>query len=120
MVIKNGPVQRRRALLVRLGIHVGFIGQKQFRHVLVALNRRPVQRRIAMVLLSIYIGMLGQEQFGNVLVALNRRQVQRRIAVVVFTENQIRVLFEQRLDLCQVALASRVTNLAGSHVIPSA
>jgi hypothetical protein len=73
-----------------------------------------------MVLLSIYIGMLGQEQFGNVLVALNRRQVQRRIAVVVFTENKIRVLFEQRLDLCQVALASRVTNLAGSHVIPSA
>jgi hypothetical protein len=38
--------------------------------------------------------------------------VQRRRAVVVFAENKIRIVFEQRLDLSQVALPSRVMNLA--------
>ena len=38
--------------------------------------------------------------------------MQRRPAVVVFAENQIRIVFEQRLDLFQVAILGRVMNLA--------
>jgi hypothetical protein len=38
--------------------------------------------------------------------------VQRRPPEVIFAENQIRVVFEQQLDLCQVAIRSRVMNLA--------
>ena len=36
--------------------------------------------------------------------------MQRRPAVVVFAENQIRIGFEQRLDLFQVALPSSLMN----------
>ncbi len=104
-------VQRRHAGAV-LGIDLGFVGQQQFRHVLVAANRREVQRRLALVVLGIDIGLVGQQQFRHVLVAIKRRKVQRRRAVFVFAENQIRIVFEQRLDLFQVANLGRVMNLA--------
>ena len=64
------------------------------------------------VVLGIDLGLVGQQQFRHVLVALNRRHVQRRPAVVVLAENQIRIVFEQRLDLFQVAILGRVMNLA--------
>ena len=112
-------VQRRPAVVV-LGIDLGLVGQQQFRHVLVALNRRPVQRRHAVVVLGIDLGLVGQQQFRHVLVAPIRRIVQRRPAVVVFAENQIRIAFEQRLDLFQVASLGRVMNLAAeSEAAPS-
>jgi hypothetical protein len=38
--------------------------------------------------------------------------MQRRIAVVVFAGNQIRIFFEQRLDLLQVTATNRLMNLA--------
>jgi hypothetical protein len=41
-----------------------------------------------------------------------RCPVQRRKAVFVFAENQIRIILEQRSYLIQVALRSRVMNLA--------
>ena len=145
VAIERRLVQRRVAVVVP-GIDLGLVGQQQFRHVLVAPDRRIVQRRRAVVVPGIDLGLVGQQQFRHVLVAIKRRHsakasspllslaltsallassnsatslwpssrrpVQRRPAVVVFAENQIRIVFEQRLDLFQVAIPGRVMNLA--------
>jgi hypothetical protein len=48
--------------------------------------------------------------FRHILAARSRRHVQRRIAVFVLAENQIRIVFEQYLDRCQVTSPSSVKN----------
>jgi pimeloyl-ACP methyl ester carboxylesterase len=63
------------------------------------------------------IGLVGQQQFRHVLVAGKRCHMQRRQAKAVFGENQIRIAFEQRLDLSQVAISRGVMNLAADRGI---
>ena len=81
---------------------------------------RKVQRRISIFLPGIDVGPVGKQQFSHVLVAIQGRPVQRSIAVVAFAGNQIRIVFEQCLDLCQVAPGRRITNLASPHIVPVA
>jgi hypothetical protein len=74
-------------------LFVAAVLEQQVRHFFVAFMRRARQRSMTIRVLS-------------------RCNVQRRIAVVVFAKNQIRIVFDQRLDFLQVAFRSRVMNLA--------
>jgi hypothetical protein len=55
-----------------------FVGQQQFRHVLVAFHRGQVQRRLAQIIRGMDVGLVGQQQFRHVLVAVIRRDLQWR------------------------------------------
>jgi hypothetical protein len=91
---------------------------QQFRHVPMAASSRQVQRRLAIhAFLGVDIGPVGQQQFRHVLVTILRRTVQRRTAGPFFAEDQIRSVFEQRLDLRQVANSGRIMKV---HPIPHA
>src|ERR1017187_1763221 len=89
------------------------MGQQQLRNVLAVLGCGKVQRSPAIVGLSVDISLGGQQKFRHILVALGCCHMQGGYAeLVVLVENQIRVVFEQRLDLCQIALLGRGMDLA--------
>src|ERR1039457_3138456 len=98
--------------VVVLGVDFSPVGQQQFHYVPAVLDRRKLQRRRAIVGLGIDVGFIGQQQFRHVLAATSRRHVQRRRACVLRGQNQIGIVFEQRLDPSQVAIPRRVVNLA--------
>jgi hypothetical protein len=71
-----------------------------------------MQRRQAVIVPSIDIDFFSQQQFYYGLMASIRCQVQRSPCIIVQAGNQLRIIFEQRLDLCQVSVSGRVMNLA--------
>jgi hypothetical protein len=75
-----------------------------------------VQRRPTSVVLGIDNGFVGQQQFRHVFMVPCRRPVQRRPVVGVFAENQLRLLFEQRLNLRQISEFGRIMNFAAKGV----
>src|ERR1017187_3973302 len=96
------------------------MGQQQLRNVLAVLGCGKVQRSPAIVGLSVDISLGGQQKFCQILVALGCCHMQGRYAeLVVLAENQIRVVFEQRLDLCQIALLGRGMDLAAEGAAPA-
>ena len=71
-----------------------------------------MQRLIGNAILCINISHGDQQQFRNVLVAKLRSQKQWCIKMIIPAVNQIRIGFDQRLDLAHIASFCRVMNLA--------